>query len=133
MCLAQGPQHSDAGEAQTRGPSVSSQAPLRSRAGLVITEYSGSGRRLILLLVILVTNNTLHLLRIHIIFNYNPKCMLIFSVYQKINFLIYQPKHMLWVLKRTVSMRRFFSAPKLYVKAYGEENCLQFEPQNFCF
>ena len=27
MCLAQGPQHSDAGEAQTHGPSVSSQAP----------------------------------------------------------------------------------------------------------
>ena len=26
MCLAQGPQHSDAGEAQTRGPLVSSQA-----------------------------------------------------------------------------------------------------------
>ena len=26
MCLAQGPQHSDAGEARTRGPSVSSQA-----------------------------------------------------------------------------------------------------------
>ena len=26
MCLAQEPQHSDAGEAQTRGPSVSSQA-----------------------------------------------------------------------------------------------------------
>ena len=26
MCLAQGPQHSDAGEAQTRGSSVSSQA-----------------------------------------------------------------------------------------------------------
>ena len=26
MCLAQGPQRSDAGEAQTRGPSVSSQA-----------------------------------------------------------------------------------------------------------
>ena len=26
MCLAQGPQHSDAGEAQTRSPSVSSQA-----------------------------------------------------------------------------------------------------------
>ena len=24
------------------------------------------------------------------------------------NFLISQPKHMLWVLKRTVSMRRFF-------------------------
>ena len=30
------------------------------------------------------------------------------SVYWKINFLISQPKHMLWVLKRTVSMRRFF-------------------------
>ena len=26
MCLAQGPQHSDAGDARTRGPSVSSQA-----------------------------------------------------------------------------------------------------------
>ena len=26
MCLAQGPQHSDTGEAQTQGPSVSSQA-----------------------------------------------------------------------------------------------------------
>ena len=26
MCLAQGPHHSDAGEARTRGPSVSSQA-----------------------------------------------------------------------------------------------------------
>ena len=26
MCLAQGPQHRDAGEARTRGPSVSSQA-----------------------------------------------------------------------------------------------------------
>ena len=27
-----------------------------------------------------------------------------------------QPKHMLWVLKRTVSLRRFFWAPKTYVK-----------------
>ena len=27
---------------------------------------------------------------------------------KKNNFLISQPKHMLWVLKRTVSMRRFF-------------------------
>ena len=27
MCLAQGPQHSEASEAQTRGLSVSSQAP----------------------------------------------------------------------------------------------------------
>ena len=30
------------------------------------------------------------------------------SAYQKINFLISHPKHMLWVLKRTVSMRQFF-------------------------
>ena len=27
---------------------------------------------------------------------------------EKLNFLISQPKHMLWVLGRTVSMRRFF-------------------------
>ena len=33
---------------------------------------------------------------------------LVKSAYQKINFLISQPKHMLWVLKRTISMRRFF-------------------------
>ena len=30
------------------------------------------------------------------------------SVYQKIIVFISHPKHMLWVLKRTVSMRRFF-------------------------
>ena len=30
------------------------------------------------------------------------------SAYWKIIFLISHPKHMLWVLKRTVSMRRFF-------------------------
>ena len=29
-------------------------------------------------------------------------------VYQKIIFLISQPKHTLWVLKRTISTRRFF-------------------------
>ena len=33
---------------------------------------------------------------------------LVKCVYQKAIFLIAQPKHMLWVLKRTVSMRRFF-------------------------
>ena len=32
MCLAQGPQRSDAGEARTRGPSVSSQAPLNTES-----------------------------------------------------------------------------------------------------
>ena len=36
------------------------------------------------------------------------------SAYHKTIFLISQPKHMLWVLKRTVSMRRFFCAPKTY-------------------
>ena len=30
------------------------------------------------------------------------------SAYQKNYFLISQPKHMLWVLKRTISMRWFF-------------------------
>ena len=44
---------------------------------------------------------------------------LIKSALQKNNFLISQPKHMLWVLKRTVSMRRFCWAPKTYAKKYG--------------
>ena len=35
------------------------------------------------------------------------------------NFLISQPKHMLWVLKRTVSMRLFFLEPKTYAKTDG--------------
>ena len=47
---------------------------------------------------------------------------LVKSAYQKINFLISQPKHMLWVLKRTVSMRQFFWAPKTYVQTDGLEN-----------
>ena len=33
---------------------------------------------------------------------------LVKSVYQKNNLLIFKPKHTLWVLKRTVPMRRFF-------------------------
>ena len=33
---------------------------------------------------------------------------LVMIVYQVINCLISQPKHMLWVLKRTVAMRPFF-------------------------
>ena len=41
------------------------------------------------------------------------------SVYQKINFNTSHPKHMLWVLKRTVSMRQFFWAPKTYDKTDG--------------
>ena len=33
---------------------------------------------------------------------------------------------MLWVLKRTVSMRQFFWAPKTYVKNDGKENNYNF-------
>ena len=41
---------------------------------------------------------------------------------------------MLWVLKRTVSMRRFFRAPKTYVKTDGCENIYNFTLKNFvCF
>ena len=35
------------------------------------------------------------------------------------NFLISHPKYMLWVLKRTVSMRRFLLAPKTYDNTEG--------------
>ena len=37
------------------------------------------------------------------------------------DFLIFQPKHMLWVLKRTVSMRRFFCGPKHMLKIMGKK------------
>ena len=53
------------------------------------------------------------------------------SAYQKINFLISHPKHMLWVLKRPVSMRLFFWAPKTYVKTDGLENINNFALKNF--
>ena len=36
---------------------------------------------------------------------------LVMIEYQVINCLISKPKHMLWVSKRTVVMRRFFQAP----------------------
>ena len=35
---------------------------------------------------------------------------LVLNEYQVINRLIFQPKHMLWILKKTVGMRRFFQA-----------------------
>ena len=38
---------------------------------------------------------------------------------KKNNVLVSQIRHMLRVLKRTVSMRRFFRAPKTYVKTDG--------------
>ena len=37
------------------------------------------------------------------------------SAYWKTIFFISHPKHMLWVLKRTVSISRFFWAPKIHV------------------
>ena len=49
----------------------------------------------------------------------------VFPIHQvrtkKNNFLIFQPKHMLWVLKRTVSMRRFFEHPKHMLKLMGKK------------
>ena len=48
------------------------------------------------------------------------------SVYWKIIFFISHPKHMLWVLKRTVSMRLFFRAPKTHVLIDGLENHYSF-------
>ena len=43
------------------------------------------------------------------------------SMYLKIIFLISQPKHVLWVLKRTVSMTGSFEHPKLLFKLIGKE------------
>ena len=40
---------------------------------------------------------------------------------------------MLWVLKRTVSMRRFFRAPKAYVKTDGQENIYNFTLKSFVY
>ena len=45
MCLAQGPQRSDAGEARTRGPSVSSQALYHWATALPETPVSDLTRR----------------------------------------------------------------------------------------
>ena len=47
--------------------------------------------------------------------------------------LISQPKHMLWVLKRTVSMRRFFWAPKSYAINYWYEDIDSFAPKYFVY
>ena len=50
----------------------------------------------------------------------------------KINFLISQPKHMLWVLKRlteTVLLRTQY----IYIKTDGQETIYNFTPQNFVY
>ena len=48
----------------------------------------------------------------------------------KFYFLISQPKHMLWVHKRTVSMRQFFWAPRTYVKVEGQHS--RFKRNSVC-
>ena len=50
-----------------------------------------------------------------------------------LNILNSQPKHVLWVLKRNISMRRFFLALKTYVKADGKENIYNFMFRNILF
>ena len=48
------------------------------------------------------------------------------SAYKVINFLISQPKHMLWVLKRTVAMRRLFLAPNYRLNLMCKKNINDF-------
>ena len=43
------------------------------------------------------------------------------SAYWKIIFFISHQKNMLWVLKRTVSLRRFFCGPKHMFKLMGKK------------
>ena len=50
---------------------------------------------------------------------------------KKKNFLISQTKHILWVLKETVSLRPFFLAPKTFVKIDGFKNIYNFLLKNF--
>ena len=44
--------------------------------------------------------------------------------YQVINCLIFQPKHMLWVLKRNVTMRHFFQKSDYSLKKNCAQNCV---------
>ena len=52
---------------------------------------------------------------------------------KKKNFLISQTKHILWVLKGTVSFRPFFLAPKTFVKIDGFKNIYNFMLKNFVY
>ena len=49
------------------------------------------------------------------------------------NFLISQPNHMLWVLKRTVSMRRSFKRQKHMLKVMGKKNIYYFKLNRFVY
>ena len=52
---------------------------------------------------------------------------------KKKNFLISQTKHILWVLKGTVSLRPFFLAPKTFAKIDGFKNIHNFMLKNFVY
>ena len=52
---------------------------------------------------------------------------LVMFTYQVINCFISQPKHILWVLKRTVAMRRFFKAPKFRLNLIIKKNVYNFK------
>ena len=52
-------------------------------------------------------------------------------VYQVINCLISQPKHMLWVLIRTIAMRRFLLALNYRLNELSKK-ILQFYAQKLC-
>ena len=65
---------------------------------------------------ILYSLNSRSYMSAHVLLNFEDK-----SVYQKINFLI---SHIVWVLKRTVSMRQLFWAAKTYVNTDGKINFL---------
>ena len=50
--------------------------------------------------------------------------------YQVINCLISQPKLMLWVLKRTIAMRRLFKVPNYGLNLMIKENINNFKFKN---
>ena len=56
-------------------------------------------------------------------------------ILNNLNFLISQPKHILWMVKRTVSMRWFFWAFKtyLYIAINAKENIDNFMPKNYVY
>ena len=52
--------------------------------------------------------------------------------HRKISFLISQPKHMLWALERTVSMRLFLLRTQNMCLKLGVRKYLQFYAEIFC-
>ena len=73
----------------------------------------------------------------HSVFIYEGKKMscsaFVKKAYQKIIFFLLLNKIMLWMLKRTVSMRWFFWAPKTFVKIDGYENIYNCWLNNFVY